>query len=218
MDRNATNLDKLLKSQTWRGQRALITHVWMTVTSVLSQTKSRILYVWQESHMDPQAVASNYKENMFSWGSSSLQRVVKSLGLKCRKCIWHYVPCTLFYFMCILLLLITRRSSHFNINHSESLKAILINMCTQVQCILLNLIYFTIHKEYWIITVWIQGIYNTDTISYSTFKILYFKQIFWSFSVHTTLYFLIYLCESIKKIWPINYKSGTQIPQQYDTF
>jgi hypothetical protein len=32
------------------------------LTSVLSQTKSRILYVWQESHKDPQPVDSNYKE------------------------------------------------------------------------------------------------------------------------------------------------------------
>jgi len=165
------------------------TCVWMTLTSVLSQTKSRILYVWQESHKDPQAVASNYEENILSLGRSSLQRVVKNLGLKCRKCIWHYVPCTLFYFNCILLLLLTRRSAHFNINHSESLKVILINMCTQVQCILLNSIYFTIHKEYSTILVWFQGTFNTDTISYSTFKILYFKQMFWSFSVHTVLMF-----------------------------
>jgi hypothetical protein len=112
--------------------------------------------------------------------------------MKCSKCIWNYVPCTLFYFICILLLLLTRRSAHFNINHSESLNVILINMCTQVQCILLNLIYFTMHKEYSIILVWFQGTFNTDTISYSTFKILYFKQMFWSFSVHTVLYFLMF--------------------------
>jgi hypothetical protein len=86
MDMNATNLDKHLKSQTWRGGRALITHFWMALTSVLPQTKSRILYVWQESPEYPQAVAGNYKVNMLPWGRSSLQRVVKSLGMKCSKC------------------------------------------------------------------------------------------------------------------------------------
>lgn len=191
MDRNAFNLDKHLKSQIWRDRRALITHLWMTLTSVSPQTKSRILYVQQESHKYPQAVASNYKENMFSWGRSSFQRVVKSLGLKCRERIWYYVPCTLFYFICILLLLLTWRSAHFNKNHSESWKVIQINMCTQVKRMLLNLIYFTIHKEYWIILVRFQGTFNTDTILFSTPKILYFKQIFWSFSVHTVWYFLI---------------------------
>jgi di/tricarboxylate transporter len=126
MDRNATNLDKHLKSQTWRGRRALVIHLWMTLTSALWQTKFRILQVWQESHKYPQAVASNYKENMLSWGRSSLQRVVKSLGLKCRECIWYYVLCTLFYFICIVLLLLTRRSANFN-THSESLKVIQIS-------------------------------------------------------------------------------------------
>ena len=86
MDRNVTNLDKHLKSQTWRGRRALITHFWMTLTSVLPQTKSRILYVWQQSPEYSQAVAGNYKVNMLSWGRISLQRFVKNVGLKCRKC------------------------------------------------------------------------------------------------------------------------------------
>jgi hypothetical protein len=68
MDKNATKLDKLLKSQTWRDRRAVITHLWMTLTSVLPQTKSRILNVWQESPEYPQAVAINYKENMLFLG------------------------------------------------------------------------------------------------------------------------------------------------------
>ena len=127
MGRNATNLDKNLKFQTWRGRRALNTHFWITLTSVLPQTKYRILYVRQESHKYPQAVASNYKENIHSWRGSSLQRVVKSLGQKWRECIWYYVLCTLFYFICILLLLLTRRSAHFNTNHSESSKVIQIS-------------------------------------------------------------------------------------------
>jgi len=71
LDRNATNLDKHLEFQTWRGRKALITHFWITLTSVLPETKSMILYVWQESHKYPQVIASNYKENMLSWGRSS---------------------------------------------------------------------------------------------------------------------------------------------------
>jgi len=61
----------------------------------------------KKNHEYPQAVAGNYKDNILSWGRSSLQRVVKSLGLKWRKCICHYVLCTLFYFICILFLLLT---------------------------------------------------------------------------------------------------------------
>jgi len=84
-DRNATNLDQLIKFPGKKRQKdTSIIVLWMALISVLSETQSRNSACMRWKFC--KTVTKNKKANTFSWERSSLLMVLKSPGFGWRKC------------------------------------------------------------------------------------------------------------------------------------